>query len=445
MLIKLKLPIAIFVLALVVRGAVAYFRFDQLSGDPDAYARISETLADTGVYGLTAADGQPVPTAFRPPLYPYVLSWLVSGGTLSSAAVAVFHSLMGAMTALLAYLVFEKLAGSRGGAWSGILSAALVTIDPILVQQSTLVMTETLATALAAVIFWWWFRVLEPDDSKGIGGKPVQVLILGVLLAAAYLCRPTFLVWAILLSAAVALFPDSSWRTRLGIPAMMLLPIAITLALWTQRNQQTMGHPIWATTHGGYTLLLGNNPSFYQYLREGGWGQVWDAGPFLAAHEHRHHGDPNSEHFWTKAWAETPPTGAANRRGVSEWEDDRICRDAALATIRRDPSTFAWSCLVRWARLWSPFPHQTPGRSPTGVIAVGVYYVLLYIAVVVGLWRAGVSSFRRQTWHIWTLAITLSLVHAVYWSNIRMRAPIMPALAVFAAMAVVPRSEPRSE
>ena len=31
-----------------------------------------------------------------------------------------------------------------------------VLIDPILVQQSTQVMTETLATALATAAIWWW-------------------------------------------------------------------------------------------------------------------------------------------------------------------------------------------------------------------------------------------------------------------------------------------------
>ena len=51
----------------------------------------------------------------------------------------------------------------------------------------------------------------------------------------------------------------------------------------------------------------------------------------------------------------------------------------------------------------------------------------------------GVSSLRshlfRQPW-LWgmALAMSLSAVHAVYWSSLRMRAPVVPVVALLAAV-----------
>ncbi len=101
----------------------------------------------------------------------------------------------------------------------------------------------------------------------------------------------------------------------------------------------------------------------------------------------------------------------------------------------RHPKQFLWSCLVRLGRLWTPIPHRTADRSWSSVAAIAVYYSFFYFAMLVGLWRLGRTALGAKWWPIWTLAITLSLVHAVYWSNLRMRAPIVPGLAIIAAAA----------
>jgi len=437
---------------LAIRGSICYWNVAQFSADPDAYARIAATLAETGVYGLTGLDDQPKPTAFRPPLYPYLLSTLVSQGQVSPLAVACSHTVLGAITVLCTFLIHQHLVGQQGGQRFGLLAALLVAVDPILVQQSTLVMTETLATALASGVIWWWVRGGD-GECTNVRGSVVWAVVLGVLLASAYLCRPTFLVWAVLLGGAIALRPAATWKLRLVWCSLVLLPVAIAMCLWTERNRRAVGHPVWATTHGGYTLLLANNPSFYDYLRDGTWGESWDAQPFLRAYEHRYDGDPNTQQFWLTDWSTAPTLATApasqdrqiENRQITEYEDDRVCYLAARATIDRQPGMFVWSCLVRFARLWSPLPHHTPGRSWLTVIAIGSYYSLIYVAVVLGLWRAGRSLLTAPWWPVWTLAIALSLVHAVYWSNLRMRAPIIPALAVIAAAGLAPRRDPSNE
>src|SRR5690606_38740926 len=84
-------------------------------------------------------------------------------------------------------------------------------------------------------------------------------------------------------------------------------------------------------------------------------------------------------------------------------------------------------------QLWSPIPHTTDQRSGAAVAAVAAFYLLWWLAIGYGIWRQG----RRLLSTPWAagllLAVSLTAVHAVYWSNLRMRAPAVPWLALVAA------------
>ena len=417
--------------------------------DPDAYLSIAKTIDRFGVFGLTSSEGVPRPIAFRPPLYPWLLASSVVNGQASHLIIAVLHLAMATFMSCAVFAATRGFVSLVGPATSestrdrcGLVAAMLAVIDPILIRQSTEVMTETLATSLASVVIllWYWFCQTQDARENDVDGQQnqskdlgvwVAPCVLGVTLALAYLCRPTFLVWAVLLFAA-ALWSD---RGRRGVLRSLIVAglVAVAVAGWTLRNQRVLGHPVWATTHGGYTLLLANNESFYRYLAEGQFGQPWDADEFLNAYQHRFEGDPREAAFWDKPWQGEPEYDAT----ISEAEDDRLCYEAAVATIRRQPKRFVWSAVVRAGRLWSPFPHHVADRGRMSVIAVGGYYILLYLAVAVAVWKHRRVVFGNRWWAIWLLVITLTTVHCVYWSNLRMRAPAMPALAMVAVLCVV--------
>ncbi|TWU35908.1 hypothetical protein Poly41_36600 [Novipirellula artificiosorum] len=414
---------------------------DQLRQDPDAYKLIAETLSTTGVFGLPspsdeAANPTAKATAFRPPLYPYVLSWLVTDQGLHLGLVGLLHVVLGSVTVACTLSISQTLIdGGRIGLVS-IVAAGLVAVDPILLQQSSLVMTETLAVALASGVIWLWASKLVPFPSIG------WAILLGLLLALAYLCRPTFLVWAVLLIPCLLWSTRTSFRHRMLMPLAAGAVVAVTVGAWTARNVRAVGHPVWATTHGGYTLLLANNPSFYEYLRDGSFTQAWDASPFLAAYDHRFEGDPNRLEFWQQDWADRP-VAIKTPSSMTEHGEDQVAYEAAMATIKRQPRMFVWSCVVRLARLWTPMPHSTPARSWLPIVAVTTYYGVLSIAFVVGLGRIGRQVFDARWWAILTLFLTLSAVHAVYWTNMRMRSPATAGLAVIAARGLIRhRSEP---
>ncbi|QEG00854.1 hypothetical protein Mal15_49300 [Stieleria maiorica] len=424
-------------LTLVIRGLAIWLDSDAFLADPDAYRVIAETLGRSGVFGLTGSDGVPRAIAFRPPLYPWLLSMCMPGGQWSPLGVAVLHLGLAGFASAFVFLSTRRLAttlcdGRNGNPerW-GLVAAVLTAIDPILLRQSVEVMTETLAATLTSAAIWLWI-VWQDDDAPAPAAASSRwvPLGLGATLAMAYLCRPTFLVWAVLLViATVARFRD---RRGLWSAAVIASLVAIAVGGWTWRNTRVLGHPVWATTHGGYTLLLANNDSFYRYLSEGRFGQAWDATSFLNAYAHRYEGDPRRAAFWHRDWDAAPNYDAA----VSEVDDDRLCYESAVATIKRQPSMFVWSAVVRVARLWSPFPHDVSGRSKLAVAAVGVFYLTLFVAVIVAVVRHRRRMLGSRWWAIWLLAVTLTGVHAVYWSNMRMRAPMMPAIAIVAVFCV---------
>ena len=156
--------------------------------------------------------------------------------------------------------------------------------------------------------------------------------------------------------------------------------------------------------------------------------------------------DPGFD-FWSDAPA---PAGNVHRR--REVEDDQFAYRVAFHSIRREPASFAWSCLVRLGRLWSPFPHQVnPNESLLALLlrlGTAAWYLVILVAAIVGCWRRR-SAWKTDPW-IWGLLLcpSFSLVHTFYWSNIRMRAPLMPFVYLAALGCLASRGsrpEPRTE
>lgn len=189
-----------------------------------------------------------------------------------------------------------------------------------------------------------------------------------------------------------------------------------------------LGRPVPTTSHGGYTLLLGNNPYFYEYLRTGAWGSRWDPTRFDNHFSKHIQSTETGPAFW-----QTPTPGLPR----DELSRDRFAYQLAGETIAAEPSMFAWSCLVRLGRLWSPLPHRVDSeetllRRILRYMVAGWYLVILGLALC-SCWQQR-SHWRSDRW-CWGLLLCLSfsIVHIFYWSNLRMRAPLMPVVTLLAA------------
>jgi 4-amino-4-deoxy-L-arabinose transferase-like glycosyltransferase len=398
-----RLLLGLFVLTLVVRGGALVLIPGALADDPDGYRRLAENLLEHRTFG----DGR-APTAYRPPLYPLVLTACVALGKFSRLAIGILHLGMGLATV---WLVFHL--GRRWGLghYPAALAAALVACDPILLAQSAQVMTETPATLLAVVAL---ISLTAAGEQPSAG----RAAVAGGCLALAGLCRPGLLIWTVAAGVILAAL-SRSWPMRLKVLGGFTVAAVLVVSPWAIRNCVRFGRPVVSTTHGGYTLLLGNNPFFYEYLRSGAWGTVWDADELDSSR--------------------TIPGDELDDELEAELEADRRAYAEAWANIRREPEMFFCSCLVRTGRLWSPLPHQLDEEE--GMLrrlaryTVGLWYLAELSLAAVGLWVLFRRGRRGWLWGL-LLAGCLTAVHTVYWSNMRMRAPLIPVVALAAAAAI---------
>jgi len=254
--------LTVVIVATVIRGGVLYVSSGRLNDDPDGYRRLARNVVTNGTYGWhLSAGGVVQPSAYRPPLYTLLIAACVAWPAGDPMLIAWLHLAAGVATVVLVFVLAQRLGLARAAP----VAAVLVACDPILLNQSTLVMTETLATLLA-VVAWALLARAGPSWSMG------RVAWAGAGLALAALCRPTFLVVLVTVAIALGLVVPKGRRCR----AVLAFAVAALLVLtpWIVRNQVQFGRSIVATTHGGYTLWLGNNRSFYDYLREAPWGTV---------------------------------------------------------------------------------------------------------------------------------------------------------------------------
>jgi hypothetical protein len=68
--------------------------------------------------------------------------------------------------------------------------------------------------------------------------------------------------------------------------------------------------------------------------------------------------------------------------------------------------------------------------------AVGIFYAFELALTALGAWFLG-RKLLREPW-IWgtLLLFSYTLVHAFYWTDMRMRAPLVPVIALLVAVAV---------
>jgi hypothetical protein len=462
---------------LVARGGVLWALRDNLADDPDAYRQIAENLLRHGVFAMGSGDNPP-PTAYRPPLYPIVLSNLPAAGgqSVSLAKVAALHLFLGVATVWLTWLTARRVGqaseasadrrsdastptltpsprGSAAGAalTHPTLAALLVACDPLLLHQQSLVMTETLATFLAILALWCLAKFSDCRSWFWAG-------LSGGAIGLAVLCRPTFLPWLGLVAVAMLVVRGGRdcklqlancklpprWSSiiarRLANAAFLVAIAAGVLAPWVIRNQRVLGTPIVTTTHGGYTLWLGNNVSFYDWLRHDQTGLPWDVERGRSA-EHRAKEALPRVNVLFRLMNDKSLTVSKERF------EDQFHIELARDSIYRDPYGFLRACLYRIGQLWSPLPHKLTADESLGRrwlrYATCAWYCGVFALAAVGVWRLR-WQLARPPW-VWGLLLCLAFtaVHTLYWSNLRMRAPLMPFVALVAAMAVVRRESER--
>ncbi|QDT54487.1 hypothetical protein Pan44_25200 [Caulifigura coniformis] len=408
----------IVLVAIVARVAACLAFPANLSDDRDVYLAMATGIREGR--GLSSP-GTTIPTAFRPPLYPLLLV-PVSDSPFGRAAL---HCGIAAGMVLAVYWLAGLSTLSPG---RKLFAALVVAVDPLLVYYSTLPMTETLAAAGSALLL---AAAAAACKSASVHRRTVYCAMGAVAFGVCVMTRPTY--WAF--TACVVAF--GLWQVIRGTrdpgkhePRTRdwvlggLLTVAI-VAPWVIRNGKVMGRPILTTTHGGYTLLLGNNDAYYDEVVRQPLGTVWDGS----------HG-PGQQAWVAHLADQMREAGVEGEIATDQWMKDR-----AWETIRARPGTFLEACIRRFLSFWAVRPHAESASAAGRALSLfsAVWYSALWVALTLGVWnaiRTGGCAVELSL----LLIVAFVLVHLVYWTDARMRAPIMPAIAILAAGAGFKRS-----
>jgi len=325
--------------------------------DSGLYDRLALRLLKEGKYIAEDHLGG-MSQASRPVLFPFVLAGIYSIFGHSVVAAQIFQSVLGALTCGLVYSLGCEAFDRRAGILAGVGAA----IFPQLIYYTGSITTETLhiflLTASVWLLFaaakreagvWWWLA-----GGAAAGGAALGLAILARSAALGLL--PLLAVWL--------LIRTPNWKTAAIRFACIFAGAAIVMSPWVIRNYRELGAFVPATTEGGYTFWVTNNP------RAIGGGECF------------------------------PPDDLTPFEGLSEVEADKLFYRMGIEHVKAEPRLFAKRVASRFVRLWRPWPHASEVGVKEAVIG-GVSFVPVLL-----LFVAGVVMARRR-WRELSLFYTL--------------------------------------
>ncbi len=332
------------------------------------------------------------PTAWEPPLYPYLTAGVFHFfGIYSRASAFVLLSLNSVFSALTCIPVFliarrifsEKVAVGSGWTWA---------LLPYAMTWCTRWVWETsLSALLIAVIFW---LALTLEDRSGW----LPWLGFGLLWGIAALNSTVLL--SFLPASGVWAWYRRARRGKRSLTGMLLAAalFIVIITPWLVRNQQTFGKFIFIRDNFGMELRLGNGPG-----ANGTWMEyLHPAQDLYALRQYSSMGE--------LAYI------AAKRRQAVDYIQDDYGRFALLSVKR---------FVYYWAG--SPRPTQSWWLSQ-------VKNSLFLASSVLMFWGLGRALRRRQpgAWLLFWLVLCYPSVYYIVYPSQRYRHPIEPEMAILA-------------
>jgi 4-amino-4-deoxy-L-arabinose transferase-like glycosyltransferase len=312
--------------------------------------RIARSLAEG--QGFSSPTDLPTgPTAWSPPLYPYLLAAvfkLLGVYTRASAfAILAINSVFAGLTGLVVYRIGARLFGNgpaRWAAWSW-------ALFPYVIYWPVRVVWETsLSALLLSTIFLQTLRVGEAPRLRSSA-------LLGLLWGMTALTNPTLLSF-LPLSVAWIWFESRPRGAPIAAPLALTLAVcAALIAPWLLRNYRVFHQFVFIRDNFWMELHLANNP------RSGG--------------------------FWTRS--EHPgndPEQMRRFQEIGEMEYMHEQRAFALDFIRHHPEQFLRYSLQRGAYFWIGNPQATLVSNWSLGPARHMAFLISALAAFAGLWLA---------------------------------------------------------
>jgi tetratricopeptide (TPR) repeat protein len=371
----------------------------------NAFARVP--INDAAVYWSWAGDiarGQLVghEPFFSAPLYPYLLGALraAGGGLLAAGLLQIALHLL---TAALLARIGQRLGGER----VALLAAALYLLCADPAFHATRLLNDSLACLLVAATWERCLAFREAPSSR-------RAAAAGLLAGLAVLTQPTLL-------PGLPLLAPWAWRhaRRAAAAAALLgaalLPVGLSLA----HNLAACGEPILVSAQGGVTFAIGNAPG-----ADGTYFPI----PGVSVDRAQQNRDARELVRGESDGSWSGTDGAFWRHGLSFWAQQP---GAALRLIAR---RLWWFLSARnYGDIYMPTLEAEEGLQPWAWTAPLPAAWLIFpgiVALLLAL-RAGRAGLPEL------LLVGAPLVSVLlFFYSPRYRAPALPVLAVFAAVAL---------
>lgn len=352
--------------------------------DSHRYLRVARHIAE----GRGPIDSPEVSSG-TDPVYPGILALGIRMGATSDPAALRFGRIANAFFSCCSILFVAAIARKFRNDRAALFAAAIMSIDPILLYFTGLVLTETVfVTALLAAL-WCLTGITDATSNR-------RAATAGILLGISALTRSTsFFLTLALMPAAWCMSPP---KNRSRVVALALVGCAIMLAPSTIRNYRLFGELVPIRTGAGASLMEALGP----------WAD----------------GGPGMDRIVYPAM----PSGA------NEVQRDRLCRDAALSWAREHPSETIRLAFTKLARTWSPLMHAEGHSSTNHQLIALASTIPVYLLALVGLFQ--LRRQKAQALLLLTPILYFTLVHMVFVGSVRYRVPMMPMLFILAGIAL---------
>ena len=335
-------------------------------------------------------DGQTGPTAWEPPLYPYLIAGvfkLTGVYTHASALILLsINSIFSALTCIPIFLIARKCFSDKVAVWTSWMWALLPSV---MFWCTRWVWETSLAALLLAVIFW---LALEMEELSGV--KPW--IAFGMLWGVAVLTNTSLI--SFLPASGLWAWYRSSKKGKSSLAGVVLATLffAATIAPWLVRNYEPFGKFIFIRSNFGAELRLGNGPG-----ADGTWMSYVHPSQNLT--ELRRY----------------------QQMGELAYIAER--RREALEFIRADYGRFAWISVKRFIYYWCGLPRSSE------IPALAPFKNSVFLASsVLAFWGLGRALRKRQpgTWLFLWLVLSYPTIYYFVFPHPRYRHPIEPELGI---------------
>jgi 4-amino-4-deoxy-L-arabinose transferase-like glycosyltransferase len=340
------------------------------------------------------------PTAWEPPLYPYLIACVFKlFGIYTNASAFVLlalNSLFSALTCIPIFLIAKRCFGER----VAVASAWTWALFPYALYWCTRWVWETSLSALLLALIFLLTLNLENDLGKKDGMK--SWIFFGVLWGIAALNSPSLL--SFLPVSGLWVWHQRTKRGKSSVGGIVLASLIFFACItpWLMRNYRTFGKPVFIRDNFGAELRMGNGP---------GANSTW-----------MYYLHPTQNAYAMQQY---------EKMGELAYIAER--KRQALEFIQEDPARFVRLSLKRFIYYWagSPRPSQIPQLSE----AKNSLFLASSVLMFWGLGRA-LRKRRPGAWLFVWLILTYPAVYYVVFPHPRYRHPIEPEITVLAVFLI---------